>query len=366
MNRFSNERRDAQQGMRAHHPFVQSIMTSKIIEVSILRDGGMCAIPVPFDPKAVFGKVRAPVKVTVKGYTFRSTIARMGGQTFIPLRKSNREAAAVEGGERVRVRITADDDPRVVDVPSDLSKALKAQPGLWRQWGQLSYTNQRECVESVVGAKRAATRERRIGKAVEFVSGRARVGQTRQRCTHVALLRGINVGGANKVPMAELRAICAEIGCGAVRTYIQSGNVVFESSLSAASLENRLEAAIAKAFGVSVPVIVRAASRWSLYVKGNPFFREAETQGNRVLLCLSKQVPTATAASDLQQRATQGERVAKRGDAIWIHYSNGIARSKLSPTVLDRYVESPVTTRNWRTVLKLDELAKRINGAYRQ
>ena len=79
----------------------------------------MCAIPVPFDPKAVFGKVRAPVKVTVNGYTFRSTIARMGGVTFIPLRKSNREAAAVAAGDRVTVRIAADADARVVEVPPD-------------------------------------------------------------------------------------------------------------------------------------------------------------------------------------------------------------------------------------------------------
>jgi hypothetical protein len=146
---------------------------SKTVEVSILSDDGMCAIPVPFDPKVVFGKVRAPVKVTVNGYTFRSTIARMGGQTFIPLRKSNREAAAVEGGDRVKVRIAADADARVVDVPADLAKALKARSGLWKQWGELSYTGQRECVELVFGAKRPETRERRIAKVVDLVAGKA-------------------------------------------------------------------------------------------------------------------------------------------------------------------------------------------------
>jgi hypothetical protein len=144
-------------------------MTSKTVEVSILSDGDMCAIPVPFDPKAVFGKVRAPVRVTINGYTFRSTIARMGGQTFIPLRRSNREAAAVVGGDRVTVRIAADSDARVVAVPADLAEALKAKAGLWKRWGELSYTNQRECVESVLGAKRSETRERRIAKVVDLV-----------------------------------------------------------------------------------------------------------------------------------------------------------------------------------------------------
>lgn len=145
-------------------------MTSKTIEVSIRSNGSMCAIPVPFDPKAVFGKVRAPVKVTINGYTFRSTIARMGGETFIPLRRSNREAAAVEGGDRVQVRIAADEDTRVVEVPADLADALKGRPGVWKQWLELSYTSQRECVESVLGARKSETRARRIVKVVGLVA----------------------------------------------------------------------------------------------------------------------------------------------------------------------------------------------------
>jgi Bacteriocin-protection, YdeI or OmpD-Associated/Domain of unknown function (DUF1905) len=149
-------------------------VTSKTIEVEILSDGGMCAVPVPFDPKAVFGKVRAPVRVTINGYTFRSTIARMSGQTFIPLRKSNREAAAVAGGDRVKVRIAADAGARAVDVPPDLAKALKAKSGLWKQWAELSYTHQRECAESVLAAKKPETRGRRIAKVVDLVGEKAR------------------------------------------------------------------------------------------------------------------------------------------------------------------------------------------------
>lgn len=149
-------------------------MTSKTVEVSILSADGMCAIPVPFDPKTVFGKVRAPVKVTVNGYTFRSTIARMGGQTFILLRRSNREAAGVEGGDRVKVRIAADSDARVVDVPTDLAKALKAKAVLWKRWSELSDTDQREYTESVRDAKKPETRERRIAKVVSQVTGKSR------------------------------------------------------------------------------------------------------------------------------------------------------------------------------------------------
>lgn len=175
--------------------------------------------------------------------------------------------------------------------------------------------------------------------------------------TYIALLEGINVGGGKKVLMAALRSTCARNGCEQVNTYIQSGNVVFSSGMSAALLEDRLETAIEKDFGFDVPVIVRSAARWKRYVTGNPFSSEAKMEARWVLLCLSESAPEVTAASDLQQRATRGERVVRRGDAIWIHYSSGIARSKLSPTVPDRLIGSPVTTRNWRTVIKLDAMA---------
>jgi hypothetical protein len=147
-------------------------MSSKVVEVTILRYDGMCVIPVPFDPKVVFGRIRAPVRVTINGYTFRSTICRMGGQTLVPLRKSNRDAAQVQGGECVRVRFDSDTSERTVEPPSDLLRALKKRPRVWQHWQKLSYTNRRESVESVLGAKRLETREKRVAKIVSFVAGR--------------------------------------------------------------------------------------------------------------------------------------------------------------------------------------------------
>ena len=158
--------------------------------------------------------------------------------------------------------------------------------------------------------------------------------------------------------MAELRAVCTGIHCQAIRSYIQSGNLVFTSLSSAEAVEQGLESAIGKAFSLSVPVIVRSASSWRDYVKGNPFPNESKNEGDRVLLALSKLPPRENAVSELQHRATRSERVVKMDDAIWIHCPNGIGRSKLTPAVLDRHVGSPVTARNWRTVLKLDEIAR--------
>ena len=141
-------------------------MITRSYKTKLLRDGSMCAIPVPFDPKLVFGKVRAPVRVTVNGYTYRSTIAAMGGPPCIPLRKSHYEAAGIDGDRSVAVRLELDEEERKVQPPSDLVKALKAVRGAWEQWQALSFTHQREHVEAIEGAKKPETRARRIERAV--------------------------------------------------------------------------------------------------------------------------------------------------------------------------------------------------------
>lgn len=144
----------------------------KTFRSTIHREGSMCFIPVPFDPAPVFGRTRAKVVVELGGHRFRSTIATMGNGPCLPLRRSNREAAGLEGGETVPVTLTLDTEPRVVDVPRDLEKALRAAPPAWERWGELSFTHQREHVEAVEGAKKPETRARRIAAAVEMVGAR--------------------------------------------------------------------------------------------------------------------------------------------------------------------------------------------------
>jgi hypothetical protein len=147
-------------------------MASKTFKTTIVRDGSMCFIPVTFDPKAVFGKVRVPVKVTLNGYTYQSTIAAMGGPPCIPLRRSNREAAGLEGGETLEVRLDLDTDVRTVKPPADFVKALKAAPPAWDRWRELSYSHQREHAEAIEGAKKPETRTRRIEAAVRAIRAR--------------------------------------------------------------------------------------------------------------------------------------------------------------------------------------------------
>jgi len=145
---------------------------SKTFKATVVRDGSMCFIPLTFDPREVFGRVRAPVKVTLNGYTYRSTIAAMGGPPALPLRRSNREAAGLEGGETLDVRLDLDTEKREVRPPADFVRALKASAPAWDRWRELSYSHQREHVEAVVGAKKVETRQRRIASAVRAIRRR--------------------------------------------------------------------------------------------------------------------------------------------------------------------------------------------------
>jgi hypothetical protein len=134
------------------------VTTSKTFTTQIFRDGSTCYIPIPFDPKPVFGKVRAPVTVTLNAYTFKSTIASMAGTIYIPFRKSNRQAARLQGGETLKVTLELDTEARAA--------ALKRLPAAQKKWMALSYTRRREYVEAIEQAKKIETRVRRIERIV--------------------------------------------------------------------------------------------------------------------------------------------------------------------------------------------------------
>jgi uncharacterized protein (DUF1697 family) len=180
--------------------------------------------------------------------------------------------------------------------------------------------------------------------------------------TFVALLRGINVGGHNKVPMAELRALCANLGWGAVQTYIQSGNVVFRAKGRPQTLQSALEQAILRTFNLSIPVIVRTADAWAACAEANPMKAACARDPQLVHLVLSRAKPATGAVTALRERAAGGELIERVDDALWIYFRSGAGRSKLTPAVLDRLVGSPATARNWRTVRKLCELSAHVTG----
>jgi uncharacterized protein (DUF1697 family) len=161
----------------------------------------------------------------------------------------------------------------------------------------------------------------------------------------------VNVGGKNKVAMAELRRLVESLGHTEVKTFIQSGNVVFTSSKTVAA--KSLETAIEKEFGIDVTVVLRTASELEAVVKANPF--KTVDPSKLHVGFMAKAAPRAVVSKlDVGQFAP--EEFAARRTVLYLHLPNGMGRAKL-PSYLDRQLKIPTTVRNWNTVNKLLELA---------
>jgi uncharacterized protein (DUF1697 family) len=172
--------------------------------------------------------------------------------------------------------------------------------------------------------------------------------------THVALLRGINVGGRKMVAMDYLRALLEDLKFAEVRTLLQSGNVVFQSdTVRGAALERLLEDQIEKRFEQPVTCLVRTAAEWKAIVASNPFLKEAQTDpGRLVVMCLKK----ATTEEDVEslRKAIRGpETVRAKEKQLYIIYPAGQGTSKLTNALIEQKLGIRGTARNWNTVLKL-------------
>jgi uncharacterized protein (DUF1697 family) len=175
--------------------------------------------------------------------------------------------------------------------------------------------------------------------------------------TFVALLRGINVGSARKVPMVALRELCVKRGFSRPETYIQSGNLIVDVDAGADELRVLLEQMIKVRFGFAIDVVVRSASAWEKYIAANPFAGEADVLPNRLHLYLSRDRLASGAAKILEQKARAGERIRAAGAALWIDYgASGVGGSKLTPALIDKACGSPATGRNWNSVLKIQTM----------
>jgi len=173
---------------------------------------------------------------------------------------------------------------------------------------------------------------------------------------YVALLRGINLGGANMIKMADLKAEFEALGLENVKTYINSGNLAFDASKAAISkLESKIEVAVEKRFNKPIPVIVREQKDIDRILKNNPFAGQYESHKHMHVLFLKEPMPSEK-AEQLKASALPGERYEIRGIEIYNHLPNGVAGSLLTKGFFERKPRVAYTGRNWRTVEKLAEL----------
>jgi uncharacterized protein (DUF1697 family) len=163
-----------------------------------------------------------------------------------------------------------------------------------------------------------------------------------KRTAYVALLRAVNVGGHNSLPMATLKKVMTAHGAASVATYIQSGNVVFTHSLAEAKLSSQLAAAIEAEVGFAVPVVLRTAAEWATAIANNPY--------DEPYCTFLPAVPPKTALAGFDPKALPGEKFTLIGREVYMSLP-GIGNSKLA-AALSRALPGG-TTRNWRTVQKL-------------
>ena len=169
----------------------------------------------------------------------------------------------------------------------------------------------------------------------------------------VVLLRAVNLGSRNKVPMAKLRSVLEEEGYGDVRTYIASGNVLLDGPQSGAAVARELERIVADEFGVDTTVIVRKPAELAALVSDHPFGRD--TSRSHVVFLAKR--PSAKAAERLADEDHSPDRGALAGKNVYVQYGAGVQNARLSATRLERLLGVAATHRNWRTVAALAELA---------
>jgi uncharacterized protein (DUF1697 family) len=171
---------------------------------------------------------------------------------------------------------------------------------------------------------------------------------------YVALLRGINVGGLNPLPMAGLRALFGSLGYTDVTTLIQSGNVVFTAPKAVTPAG--LERAIAAEFGLDITVVVRTANELAKAVKANPFGSADPSTLHLGFMAANPAAAAVAAVTKIDAGRFEPDEFAIRGCDLYLHLPNGMGRAKL-PGYLDRQLKVPTTVRNWNTVAKLIGLA---------
>ena len=173
--------------------------------------------------------------------------------------------------------------------------------------------------------------------------------------TFVALLRGINLGRAKRVAMADLKRIIEDLGHRDVVTYIVSGNAVFTGTGGAASIEKAIEKSIKSELGLEVVMMVRGANDMKKVVAKNPFIKQGADPAALHVAFLKKK-PTADAVRAVDPERFAPDELAVDGRTVYLHLPKGYAKANLGNAQVEKLLGVPASTRNWRTVGKLVEM----------
>jgi uncharacterized protein (DUF1697 family) len=177
--------------------------------------------------------------------------------------------------------------------------------------------------------------------------------------TYISLLRGINVSGKNRIAMPALQAMYIELGYSNVRTYVQSGNVVFDTLEQAPPiLARQIEVEIEGTFSYEVPVIVRRPADFQRILATNPFLRRDGIHPDQLYVTFIASTASMVVLSDLPNPNADGDEYAMGERELYLFCPNGYGRTKLNNNFFERKLKLVATTRNWKTVIALEEMGR--------
>jgi uncharacterized protein (DUF1697 family) len=180
---------------------------------------------------------------------------------------------------------------------------------------------------------------------------------TGDKSIYIALLRGINLSGHKIVKMDQLRKMFEELGFGEVKTYIQSGNVVFKApARDSGSMAKKIEEKIVSHFGFSVPVLVKTSAEVGEIIKNNPLSKEKDVDVSKLHVTFLSCAPEKSTLKVLAAIDVAGDRFHCAGEAVYLYCPNGYHATKLGNNVLEKMLKVGTTTRNWRTVNQLYQM----------
>jgi uncharacterized protein (DUF1697 family) len=174
---------------------------------------------------------------------------------------------------------------------------------------------------------------------------------------YVSMLRGINVGGNKRIKMDKLRTSLEALGLEQVKTYIQSGNVVFKAAkVTPAAISTKIEASILKTFGFQVSVITRTVEQMKKTVAGNPFLKQPGIDQEKLHVAFLSEAPASAALKKLADLTLSPDQSRCLGKELYLYFPNGVSGSSLWKHPLDRVLSVITTTRNWKTVNTLHQM----------
>lgn len=180
--------------------------------------------------------------------------------------------------------------------------------------------------------------------------------------SYLVLLRGINVGGHHLIKMADLKSWLKDLELSQLKTYLQSGNVLFQSAETPARLQVQINQVLDQQLDFKVPLLILSHAEVKQALADSPYQSQAQAEPKSVHFCFLASAPASTDLSELSARCSAGESFALHQQVLHLHYANGAGRSKLTLIQIEKTLQSWGTVRNWNSLNKIEQLMRLENA----